>query len=201
VDRKRQTLQFKVQLSGSEPLIWRQFEVPASYTFWDLHVAIQDAMGWQDCHLHAFRVRNPLTGEAAEIGIPDEDQFEGEPDFLPGWDVLVADYLSQAGDRAEYEYDFGDGWEHELVLEAVGVRHAKTRYPCCLAGARACPPEDCGGMGGYAELLQTIADPAHEEYENTMTWLGGAFDAAAFDPRRVHFDNPEKRWQIAFGNG
>lgn len=194
-------MQFKVHLRGSRPLIWRRFEVPASYSFWDLHVAIQDAMGWQDYHLHAFLVRNPLTGDVEEIGIPDQDRFEGEPDFLPGWEVPVADYLSQAGERAEYEYDFGDGWEHELVLEAVGIRHAKTRYPRCLAGARACPPEDCGGLGGYAELLQTIADPAHEEYESTMTWLGGRFDAAAFDPQRVRFDSPKKRWQTAFRDG
>ena len=83
-------MQFKVHLRGSKPLIWRRFEVPASYNFWDLHVAIQDAMGWQDYHLHAFRVRNPVTGDVEEIGIPDEDRFEGEPDFLPGWEVPVA---------------------------------------------------------------------------------------------------------------
>lgn len=201
LDARRNALQFKVQLRDIEPSIWRRFEVPASYSFWDLHVAIQDVMGWLDYHLHAFRVQNPRTGEVAQIGIPDEEGLDGEPEFLPGWEAPVSRYLNQPGDRAEYEYDFGDGWEHELVLEAVGIRYPGTRYPRCLAGARACPPEDCGGSRGYAELLETMADPTHEEYESTLTWLGGRFDPEAFDPRRVRFDNPKKRWKLAFAEG
>ncbi|MCI0460914.1 MAG: plasmid pRiA4b ORF-3 family protein [Gemmataceae bacterium] len=201
MDRKRHTLQFKVQLREIQPLIWRRIEVPASYRFWDLHVAIQDAMGWLDYHLHAFRIRNPATGKVDEIGIPDDDPFEGQPEVLPGWETPVVQYLQRTGDRAEYEYDFGDGWEHDLLLEATGIRHAKTKYPRCLAGARRCPPEDCGGPSGYADLLTIVADPDHEEYESTWTWLGGEFDPEAFDPKRIHFDNPAKRWRIAFAGG
>ena len=201
MDTKRDTLQFRIGLTEIEPPIWRRIEVPASYSFWDLHVAIQDSLGWLDYHLHAFRTSNPKTGALDEIGIPDEDAFEGEPVCLPGWQIPATMYFQQPGDRAEYEYDFGDSWQHEVVLEAVRQREANTKYPRCLAGARACPPEDCGGPSGYAELLATIADPTHEEHESTLQWLGGRFDPEAFDARKVRFDNPKKRWRIAFAGG
>ena len=148
----RTVLQFRIQLRHIEPPIWRRIVVPAEYSFWDLHVAIQDAMGWLDCHLHAFRLRHP-DGEVTLIGIPDPEPFEGDPLYLEGWQVRVAPFFTDIGDRAEYEYDFGDGWEHDVVLEQVSPRVAKARYPQCLAGERACPPEDCGGPHGYHELL------------------------------------------------
>lgn len=148
IDVKRSTLQFKVTLAEVEPPVWRRIEVPASYTLWDLHVAIQAAMGWLDYHLHMFRLRSPVTGETDEIGIPDEDAFEGDPVCLAGWEVPVAAYFDAVGTRASYEYDFGDGWVHEVELEAVGRRQSKTKHPRCLGGRRACPPEDCGGPPG-----------------------------------------------------
>jgi len=198
MNARQQILQFKVQLRDIKPAIWRRIEVPASYTFWDLHVAIQDAMGWLDSHLHAFRIRDPSTRAEAAIGIPDPEPFEGAPDFLPGWRIPVTAYLAVVGQRARYDYDFGDGWEHDLVLEQISSRQAKTKYPRCVAGARACPPEDCGGPGGYAQLLATIANPADPEHESMLEWLGGPFDAEVFDAREVQFDNPKKRWKIAF---
>ncbi|MFN0178259.1 MAG: plasmid pRiA4b ORF-3 family protein [Gemmatimonadales bacterium] len=198
MDATRRTLQIKVVLRDVEPPVWRRIEVPATYTFWDLHVAIQDAMGWKDCHLHAFRIRNPQTGGIDEVGIPDPDGFE--PVFLAGWGIPAASYLLRAGDQAEYEYDFGDSWVHHLVLEGIGIRHAKTKYPRCTDGARACPPEDCGGAHGYATLLAALADRSHEEHEAVKAWVGGHFEPEAFDPRRVRFDNPKKRWRIAFAD-
>ena len=200
MDTKRSTLQFKITLAEVEPLVWRRIEVAASYTFWDLHVAIQDAMRWLDYHLHMFRVPNPVTGRPDEIGIPDEDAFEGDPVCLAGWEVPVAAYFDAVGTRASYEYDFGDGWIHEVELEAVGRRQSGMKYPRCLDGQRACPPEDCGGPHGYAQLLQTIADPTDEEYESTMEWLGGSFDPEVFSPRQVRFWNPKRRWKIAFAS-
>ena len=199
MDAKRDTLQFRIALVGIEPEIWRRIEVPASYSFWDLHVAIQDAMGWLDYHLHAFSLPNLETGRVDHIGIPDEDAFEGDIVFLPGWEIPVRRHFGHPGDRGDYEYDFGDDWRHEIVLETVGRREAGTRYPRCLGGARACPPEDCGGIHGYAEVLATIADPHHEEYASTMKWLGRRYDPEAFDPARVRFDDPTKRWRTAFG--
>jgi hypothetical protein len=198
MDTKRATLQLRVTLTEVEPPVWRRIEVPANYTFWDLHVAIQDAMGWLDYHLHVFRVLNPVTGGTDEIGIPDEDAFEDDPVCLAGWEVPVALYFETVGTHATYKYDFGDGWVHDVELEAVGCRQAGTKYPRCLDGQRACPPEDCGGPHGYARLLETIADPTDDEYESMLEWLGGAFDAEAFSCRKVRFENPNVRWRIAF---
>jgi Plasmid pRiA4b ORF-3-like protein len=199
MDTKRDTLQFKVTLLDVTPPVWRRIEVPAKYSFWDLHVAIQDAMGWRDYHLHMFRVPNAATGQIDEIGIPDEEAFEGDSVCVPGWEVPVARYFPAVGARGTYEYDFGDGWIHEIALEAIGPRERGIKYPRCVGGQRACPPEDCGGPGGYAELLETIRDPTHAEYASTMEWLGGRFDPDRFTPGRVRFDNPQKRWRIAFG--
>lgn len=191
-----QILRFKIQLREIRPAIWRRIEVPASYTFWDLHVAIQDAMGWLDSHLHAFRIKDRTGWAEAVIGIPESEE---NPDLLPGWRIRVVDYLGEAGMRARYEYDFGDDWQHDLTLEAILPRQTRTKYPRCLAGARACPPEDCGGPHGYARLLEMLADPADPERAEMLAWLGGPFDPKAFDPREVRFDNPKKRWEIAFG--
>jgi hypothetical protein len=113
--------------------------------------------------------------------------------------VHVADYFRRVGTHASYEYDFGDGWTHDLRLESIAPRAAKAKYPRCVAGARRCPPEDCGGPYGYRELLKTISDPGHEEYGSMLEWLGGPIDPEAFDPSEVRFDNPAKRWKIAFG--
>jgi len=196
--KKSQVYQFKVTLLDSEPPIWRRIQVPAAYTFWELHVAIQDAMGWQDYHLHMFRIEDPRKGEVVEIGIPDEERFEDDSPHIPGWEVPISDYFLDRGSRADYLYDFGDGWEHHVVLEDIVTRVAKSKYPKCVAGARACPPEDCGGIGGYENLLRVIRDPSDEEYASMMEWLGGNYEPDAFDPRKVRFDNPKKRWATAF---
>lgn len=198
MNTKKLAHQFKVTLKDIEPTVWRRIVVPSSYSFWDLHVAIQDSMGWLDCHLHVFRLRNPDTGVAEQIGIPDDDAFEGAEPYLPGWDIPIEQYFRQPGDRADYDYDFGDGWEHEVVLEEVAARVPKAKYPRCLDGARKCPPEDCGGVPGYEEMLTALRDPTHEEHENMLQWVGGRYDPAEFDPQRVRFNNPEKRWRMAF---
>ena len=193
-----QVYQFKVGLLEIAPPIWRRIQVPETYSFWDLHVAIQDAMGWLDYHLHLFRIRKPGTGEVVQIGIPDDDPFEGDEPILPGWEVPMARYFTRPGVVARYDYDFGDGWEHAITLEAILPRQKGKKYPLCLGGAQACPPEDCGGIGGYEDLLALIRDPSHEEHENMLQWLGGRFDPEKFDAKKVKFDNPAKRWQLAF---
>ena len=198
MEKRNLVYQFKITLKAIEPPIWRRVQVPSSYNFWDLHVALQDSMGWLDYHLHAFRILDPRTGEVLEIGIPSDDLFDDERPCLPGWEFPISDYFQAQGNRAEYEYDFGDSWEHEVVLEEIVERVPKSKYPKCIDGARACPPEDCGGLWGYQELLMTIRDPSHEEYESTLEWLGGRYDSETFDPKEVRFDNPKKRWRIAF---
>ena len=108
-------------------------------------------------------------------------------------------YFTRPGAAIQYDYDFGDGWEHDVVLEAIAPRQKERRYPLCVDGARACPPEDCGGVPGYEDLLEVMSDPDHEEYDERLEWLGGRFDPEKFDPHRVRFDDPAKRWRLAFG--
>jgi hypothetical protein len=140
-------------------------------------------MGWQDCHLHAFRIREPRIGARVEIGIPDEDGFG--PAFLPGWEVAVLAYVREPGQHFEYEYDFGDGWEHEVLFEGSPPVDPKAKYPLCLEGERACPPEDCGGVWGYGDFLAAIANPKHEEHESMLEWIGGRFDPEVFDSKKA----------------
>ena len=193
-----QVYQFKLVLVGVEPPIWRRIQVPETYSFWDLHVALQDSMGWLDYHLHVFRVARPGAGEVEQIGIPDDDPFEGDKPALPGWEIPITRHFPRPGTAVQYEYDFGDGWEHELTLEAILPRQAGQKYPLCVDGARACPPEDCGGVHGYENLLTVIQDPSHEDHESTLEWLGGRFDPDRFDPKRVKFDDPARRYRLAF---
>ena len=197
---RRAALQFLVVLLNTDPLVWRRILVPDSYSFWDLHVAIQDAMGWQDCHLHEFRIIHPQSGKLERMGIPDPD-FPDERPCLADWDVRVSDYFNwdtaSEAPTASYLYDFGDGWQHLVTLEAVGSA-GSGRLPRCVGGARACPPEDCGGVHGYEEFLRAIADPRHPEHAAMLEWSGNAYDPDAFDPTRVAFDNPRQRWTEAF---
>jgi len=190
--------QFKIQLKGIKPLIWRRIIVPETYNFWDLHVAIQDSMGWLDCHLHVFRIREERTDSVVEIGIPSEDRFEEEPEILPGWEIPISKYFHDVGITSNYEYDFGDGWEHEVLFEKILFKDKGTTYPQCIDGSRACPPEDCGGVPGYYHLLKVISDPRNAEYKEMIAWLGKKYDPDAFTPDKVKFDDPKKRWKRAF---
>lgn len=199
MNRSRQTFVFKVTLRRTKPVIWRRIEVPATYTFWDLHVAIQDAMGWLDYHLHQFHLQNRNTRAIAEIGIPDPDPFEGDRLPLASWTVPLTAYLADPAVRIDYTYDFGDNWEHRVVLETTGIRDDRLSYPRCLAGARACPPEDCGGPHAYAGLLHAVSDPKRPGARDRLEWVGKAFDPAVFDPEQVRFDDPKARWRTAFG--
>jgi hypothetical protein len=188
--------QFKITLQDIRPPIWRRIQVPETYSFWDLHVAIQDSMGWMDSHLHQFTIMNPSTGRRTIIGIPDEET--GGED-LPGWEHAIADYFSLKNARADYLYDFGDSWEHTVELEKILAREKNNKYPLCIDGKRACPPEDVGGVWGYENFLEIIEDPQHEEHQDMLNWIGEGFDPEHFHPAEVHFDDPDKRWGFAFG--
>lgn len=183
--------QFKISLKEIEPLIWRRIQVPVKYSFWELHIAIQSVMGWLDYHLHQFHVINPTTEELECIGNPGDDQFE-EPLILPSWEKFIADYFV-LNKNIVYEYDFGDSWEHDIVLEKILPKQVSLRYPICLEGERACPPEDCGGVGGYENFLEIIKNPKHEEYKATRTWAGRKFNPEVFNPSKVIFKNPNSR--------
>lgn len=189
---------FHIQLEGIDPPVWRRIRVPSSYSFWDLHVAIQDAMGWLDYHLHLFQIRNPETGELESIGIPDDEPFPDELPCLAGWDVHIASCFDKEGDAASYQYDFGDDWRHTVTLEGIDTIRKGELGLSCLGGDRRCPPEDCGGIHGYAEMLEVIADVTHPDHEGMLEWLGGAYDPKAFSASDVEFDNPTVRWRQAF---
>jgi hypothetical protein len=194
--QRRPVLRFKITLKDVKPPIWRRIEIPASATFWDLHVAIQDAMGWLDSHLHEFNVTDQ-SGDKLRIGIPDDTGW-GEP-TIPGWKRKVSPVFRRPGDKALYLYDFGDGWEHTLLLESIDQARPGIRYPVCVAGRRRCPPEDCGGPWGYGHILEVLADPQHEEHAGLLGWVGGRYDAEEFDPAAVVFDDPKQRLEFMLG--
>ena len=196
---KRQLLvyQFLIVLARTDPLIWRRIQVPKRYSFWDLHVAIQDAMGWQDCHLHQFTLVDPRNGQLERVGIPDEDM----PDAWPcraGWEVRMSPFFGYEALPVRYLYDFGDNWEHVLVYEGTWPAEESVKYPLCLSGARACPPEDCGSIMGYANFLEAVRNVRHPEHKEMLEWVGGNYDPDGFFPGQVSFDDPRKRWKEAF---
>ena len=164
------TVHLHVSLRDVEPLIWRRLVVPASLTLRELHGVLQTAMGWEDYHLHLFDIAGVLYGAVEEI---DDAPTGDEQTFTVGQAI-------EAASEFTYEYDFGDGWTHDLRVEQV-MDGVGAGTPHLIGGARACPPEDCGGAWGYQNLLEVLADPNHEEYEQLLGWLGGSFDAEAFD--------------------
>ena len=182
--------QFKITLQDSKPTIWRRIQVPEDYTFWDLHVAIQDAFGWADYHLHEFEIQQPTSKEKIKIGIPDED-FGRE--ILPDWKQKISDYFNLKNNSADYTYDFGDDWLHRILLEEILPSKKNINYPRCINGKRAGPPEDCGGIWGYEEFLDAIKNPKHEQYREMREWIGRDFDPEYFNPSEIVFDNPKKR--------
>ena len=194
-----QVYQFKITLKDIKPLIWRRIHVPKTYTFWDLHIAIQDVMGWYDSHLHEFEIVNPLSGTKTIIGIPNDDEDFANYKTLPGWKQKISDYFSKENQSANYIYDFGDNWEHKIILEKILPKENNITYPLCVKGERACPPEDCGGTYGYEDFLKIIRDPDDEQHERMLEWIGGEFDSEHFNPKEVIFDDPAERLKDAFG--
>jgi len=173
-------LQLKISLVGvSKPPVWRRVLVPRTMRLDRLHDVIQAAMGWTDSHLHGFEAGG------IDYGPPDL-----EFDHVDERRAAVGDLLSEPRDRMAYVYDFGDYWQHDVVVEKVLTSEPGRRYPCCVAGKGRCPPEDCGGVWGYADLRETLADPTHEKHADMLEWLGlesaEAFDPTAFDVDHVN---------------
>jgi hypothetical protein len=190
----------RIELEHIAPLIWRRIAIPGSATFWDLHVAIQDAMGWNDSHLHQFKIPRSRGEAPLLIGLPMRDvELEFRP--LPGWEQRITDHISRQCPEIAYTYDFGDGWEHRIVLEELAPVTVGTRYPKCLAGERACPPEDSGGPHSYPDFLEIIADKSHPDHASMHRWarsikrLKRRFDPEHFDEREVRFSDPKPRLQ------
>lgn len=166
----------KVTLRHVAPPIWRRIEVPADIKLGKLHRVLQMAMGWFDSHMHGFRVGH------VSYGAPNPDS----PDDTKNERNVRLDRIAAEGDTVIYEYDFGDGWEHDLKIEKVLPAEKGNHYPACLAGKRACPPEDCGGPWGYQNLLDALKDPKHENHEEMLEWFGDELDPEAFDLDEVN---------------
>ena len=171
--------QLKVTLDDSKPPIWRRILVPDNITLADLHEIIQRTMGWGNYHLHMFNIFGQVFGD------PEDDEYG---DF--GTKNEKRYRLNQLGLREKtkfsYEYDFGDSWEHVVLVEKILEPDPDVAYPVCIKGRRACPPEDVGGVWGYAEFLVAIKDPNHPEHEMYTEWIGDDFDPAYFEIDEVN---------------
>ncbi|MEI6777772.1 MAG: plasmid pRiA4b ORF-3 family protein [Chloroflexales bacterium] len=169
--------QLKITLKDGKPPIWRRVEVPDDITLSRLHAIIQTAMGWTDSHLHMFTVGR------TSYGVPDPNYDEDVRDERR---IKLNQLLTEPKQKLSYEYDFGDSWTHVVLLEQVHEPVPGVRYPRCTAGKRACPPEDCGGVWGYADFLTAITDPEHPEHDDMIEWVGGEFDSELFDLDEVN---------------
>jgi len=173
--------QLRVSLHNVSPPVWRRLQVPSNITLLRLHRLLQIVMGWSDYHLHQF-----LLGEVT-YAIPDPEEDESF-DFHPRDErrAKLDKVLPEVGDSMVYEYDFGDGWQHKIVVEKVQPPEEGVQYPRCVSGRRACPPEDCGGPYGYPEFLEALLDPNHPEHRMYSDWIGGEFDPEEFDLEEIN---------------
>ena len=164
-------LQVRITLRDvDDPPVWRQVLIPAAYPLSRVHRVIQAAMGWENCHMHAFQI-----GKASYGSDPD-----GELGYADETKARLAD-VARVRTRMSYEYDFGDSWEHELVVEARAVAEDGKLYPACIAGQGACPPEDSGGVWGFEQLKEILAGPDGAERDEMREWAGDDYDPARFD--------------------
>jgi hypothetical protein len=171
----------RIDIVGAKPKIWRRVEVPSDFTLGDLHHVIQYAMGWENSHLHAFMVGRNTYSE--RLG---DDEYE--PIGEDGDSVTLESLgLYRKGRTFAYEYDFGDSWTHEILVESAADRKPKTIYPRCTKAVGACPLEDSGGIYQYQRLLRILKTPTHREYEDVSEWLD-----PEFDPKRVDIEEINK---------
>jgi hypothetical protein len=182
---KGSLLQFKITLKGIRPPIWRRFLIPEGISLSDLHDVIQEVMGWWNSHLHQFLCKGK------RYGIPDPEwDFDK---IIDDGTIAIKDLGLSPKGKILYEYDFGDGWEHELLLEKI-LPAEDRMIPVCLKGARACPPEDCGGAWGYENLLEVLKNPEDEEYASWKEWLPEDFNPEYFDLDGVNTILSSRKW-------
>ncbi len=191
--RMETALQFKITLNYLTPKIWRRIQVPNSYTFWDLHCAIQDAMGWTNSHLHGFYMTNKKYDKDRPTIIQMPNPEWDGPSALHEAHEYLTEWFPKRVKQCTYTYDFGDTWDHTVAFErAVPADHKP--YPRCVAGQRTCPPEDCGGPGGYMDLLKVINEPKTAEGMRLRDWMGlvegEIYDPTQFSAEQIKFADP-----------
>ena len=170
--------QLKITLDGIKPPIWRRIQVRGDISLFKLHKIIQVAMGWEDYHLHQF-----IVGEDYYAIPSPEDPWPMETKNEKRSKLIKVAPAEKA--KFVYEYDLGDSWYHEILVEKISPG-GEQEHPICLAGKRSRPPEDCGGIGGYYEFLEAIRDPKHPDHEDMLTWAGGDFDPERFDMEEIN---------------
>ena len=168
-------IQLRISLLDHTPTIWRQLLVPGEIKLSKLHSIFQAAMGWEGYHLHQFQIGGRSYGEPDE-DIEDEDIEDEDIDE----DSVHFSELVEAPMRFSYWYDFGDNWRHEVVIESIEAVPQILKFAICVDGQRACPPEDCGGIGGFEEFLEAVSNPNHEEHLDYLQWIGHPFDPEEF---------------------
>jgi hypothetical protein len=178
------------------PVVWRRILIPSNYTFWELHCAIQDAFGWTGGHSHGFSIAQKGTARPLSIEMPNLDFSDDALDTRNEESEKITDHLGKAVKQCIYTYDFGDNWDHTVLLEKVIPGSEGEVYPKCIAGKNACPPEDCGGVWGYQNLKKVLRDPKHEEYADMLDWLcienGSEFDPSEFNLSDISFSDPNE---------
>jgi len=188
ISGEQEIYQIKVTLLWTKLPIWRRLLVPSSLTLAQLHDVLQTAMGWEDCHMHEF------TAGKRRFGGPElSEGFMGDPEVESERATRLSAVLARVGAKMIYTYDFGDGWEHSIVLEKRLPPEQDVVYPICLDGQRACPPDDCGGIPGFYHLLEILANPKHKEHNGMLEWVGGAFDPEAFSVDKINKSLSPKR--------
>jgi len=175
--------QIKISLKDIRPPIWRRILVKENVSLYKLHLIIQAVMGWENCHLHEFELGSRRFGalEYNQFGYDCFDSVLNEKKFT------LAKLVDNEKTRILYTYDFGDDWRHELFVERIGPAEPDAKYPVCIKGKRACPPEDCGGPWGYANLLEAISNPDNPEYDELIEWAGD-FEPELFDINQINRD-------------
>ena len=177
--------QLKITLNHIKPPIWRRVLVDSDIKLPDLHKIIQTVMGWTNSHLHQFIIGNRY------YSLPDDESFCEAVDYRR---IKLDSLFNTPKSKFIYEYDFGDGWEHSIVIEKILPREKNTYYPICIDGKRSCPPEDCGGTFGYENLIKIINNPGHKEYDELMEWLGDYFAPEEFNLDEVNESLREKNF-------
>jgi hypothetical protein len=172
-------VQLRIELRGVKPLVWRRILVPETVTLAKLHVILQWAMGWTNSHLHEYEIARQ------RYGLPNDD-WPGAKPLTDERRVRLKPLIESGLRRFAYQYDFGDSWEHVIKVEDLVAPKSGAPPIVCLAGANACPPEDVGGYPGYAEFLEVLADPAHEEHAHMLSWAGRTFDPKTFDLAEIN---------------
>jgi hypothetical protein len=177
--KNRAIYQIRIALQEIQPSIWRRIQVGEDITLAQLHTILQIVMNWEDYHLHEFTIGRRVYS----VPDPDDDMYERK--VIDERQVRLCDVVPRVGTQFLYLYDFGDSWHHDLLLEAIIMPDSTLQYPRCVAGERQTPPEDVGGIPGYQDYLEAIADPEHEEHENMLGWRG-PFDLEAFSADEVN---------------